>query len=196
MCRRAWQRWPVDAAVTPTARRLVASRCSAWDLAPHISDVQLLTSELVTNAVIHAGTAITVRLDVAAGHLHLAVEDDHPYQPQALPSRTDLLADIDSIAKLPDHVNAADADLRHVSLHAGASRSIAAGRGLLIVSAIAEAWGTTPISPQSKAVWARMPIYDQWRHLHACPCAQATSHTPSGTPVAHIPGPWDHTSPN
>jgi hypothetical protein len=167
------------------ARRLTASACDAWDLVPIAADAQLLVSELVTNAVLHAGTAITVYLDVASGFLHIAVEDQYPLHPQALPSRTDLLNDIDSIAELSDSPGAPDQDLRHPSLHAGPSRSIAAGRGLLIVSALADYWGTVATGPQSKAVWARQPIHRQWPHLEDCSCAQASSRTPSGAPVQH-----------
>jgi hypothetical protein len=193
MCRRATQRWSAGTGVAPAARRLVESRCLAWELTPIAGDAQLIMSELVTNAVLHAGTAIAVSLDVAAGFLHLAVEDAHPLHPSALPSRTDLLADIDSIAALADHRDAADSDLRHASLHAGPSRSVAAGRGLLIVSGLADDWGTTSVSPQSKAVWARLAVHEQWAFLDECTCPSATGLTASGSPVVHIAGPWDAT---
>ncbi len=191
MCRRAVQRWSAGSATAFSARILVVSRCDAWGLSPIAADAELITSELVTNAVLHAGTAVTVRVDVAAGFLHLAVEDAHPLHPSALPSRTNLLADIDSIGELPNRHDAADIDLRHSSLHAGRSRSVAAGRGLLIVSGLAEDWGTTSLGPGAKAVWARLPIDERWPFLGACTCAGASSRTPSGAPVVHVPGPWD-----
>jgi len=156
-----------------------------------VGDARLVVSELVTNAVLHAGTAVAVHLDVAAGFLHLAVEDDHELHPEILPSRTDLLADIDSIAGLPDDLDAADADMRHASLHAGPSRSVAAGRGLLIVSGLADYWGTSPLGPRSKAVWARLAVHEQWPYRNDCQCSGAASLTPSGTPVVHVSGPWD-----
>ena len=191
MCRRATQRWSANTGVARAARSLAASRCRAWELSPIAADAQLILSELVTNAVLHAGTPIAVSLDVASGFLHLAVEDAHPLHPSALPTRTDLLADIDSLGVLPDHLDAADTDLRHSSLHAGPSRSVAAGRGLLLVSGLADDWGTTSLNQQSKAVWARLAVHEQWPFLDQCTCPNATGVTASGAPAVHIAGPWD-----
>jgi hypothetical protein len=190
MCRRAAKRWSAGTHQPSAARKFVASRCEAWELSAVVGDAQVITSELVTNAVLHAGTPVAVHLDVAAGHLHIAVEDGYPLHPEVLPSRTDLLADIDSIAELPDIRDAADSDLRHASLHAGPSRSVAAGRGLLIVSGLADYWGTTPLR-ESKAVWARLAIPDQWPYRAECNCATSSSRTASGAPVLHVAGPWD-----
>jgi anti-sigma regulatory factor (Ser/Thr protein kinase) len=38
----------------------------------------LLANELVTNAVVHAGTDIRLRLELRGDRLHIAVRDDNP----------------------------------------------------------------------------------------------------------------------
>ncbi|GAA0370794.1 SpoIIE family protein phosphatase [Actinoallomurus spadix] len=59
------------------ARRFV--RSALRDVAPELLDTaQLLVSELVTNAVIHARTEIEVRAWVAAGRVHVRVGDHRP----------------------------------------------------------------------------------------------------------------------
>lgn len=52
----------------------------------------LIVSELVTNAVRHAGVLspkIGVELAVSAGWVRVAVEDQHPYRPKALQAEDD-----------------------------------------------------------------------------------------------------------
>ncbi|MGW2221419.1 ATP-binding protein, partial [Nonomuraea sp. NPDC001684] len=62
------------------ARRFIRQVLGEWRLNHLTEDAVLLTSELVTNAVLHAGTGIelTCRLDVAASPARLEIEvDDH-----------------------------------------------------------------------------------------------------------------------
>ncbi|HEX2175461.1 MAG TPA: SpoIIE family protein phosphatase [Nocardioidaceae bacterium] len=57
---------PVGAAACPLARRFVTSRLTEWNVDEELVETaQLCVSELVTNAIIHAGTSsqVTVRLD-------------------------------------------------------------------------------------------------------------------------------------
>ncbi|MFI9555175.1 SpoIIE family protein phosphatase [Nonomuraea endophytica] len=67
------------------ARRFVRDVLAEWHLSHIEADAVLLTSELVTNAVVHAGTAIelTCRLDEAATppRLEIEVDDHHPSRP-------------------------------------------------------------------------------------------------------------------
>ncbi|MFI6498533.1 SpoIIE family protein phosphatase [Nonomuraea typhae] len=64
------------------ARRFVRDTLAEWQLSHVEADAVLLTSELVTNAVVHAGTAVelTCRLDAAAAppRLEIQVDDRHP----------------------------------------------------------------------------------------------------------------------
>jgi anti-anti-sigma regulatory factor/anti-sigma regulatory factor (Ser/Thr protein kinase) len=73
-------------APTPTAsaaaRGFVRETCRYWQLAlPDASVVEravLLANELVTNAVVHAGTGLWLRLELRGDWLHIAVRDDNP----------------------------------------------------------------------------------------------------------------------
>ncbi len=106
------------------ARRFVRqtlAECGADDLT---DEAVLATSELVTNAVVHAGTPVRVALDVDAQGLRLEVQDLHPHR------------------ALPLGVEAPSDDSEH-------------GRGLVIASALAGAWGVD-YSAGAKRIWLRM----------------------------------------
>src|SRR5207248_4145914 len=66
------------------ARRFVRDTLQAWvvtgDADGHglVDDAVLLTSELVTNAVVHAGTPVQVTCRLAAGAVEVVVSDGHP----------------------------------------------------------------------------------------------------------------------
>lgn len=75
MCRvidRELRRAPSAAA---QARALVADALTRWRLEPLVADAQLLVSELVTNAVLHARGDVTVSLAVAEGTAEVGVTD-------------------------------------------------------------------------------------------------------------------------
>jgi anti-sigma regulatory factor (Ser/Thr protein kinase) len=57
------------------ARRFVARTLTAWGQEHATWDAQLLVSELATNAVLHAGTAFTVRLALTGTGVRLEVDD-------------------------------------------------------------------------------------------------------------------------
>ena len=73
-------------APTPTAsaaaRTFVRETCRYWQLALPDATVTeravLLANELVTNAVVHAGTDVRLRLELRGDRLHIAVRDDNP----------------------------------------------------------------------------------------------------------------------
>ncbi|HEX4254129.1 MAG TPA: ATP-binding protein, partial [Streptosporangiaceae bacterium] len=74
-----------DPAAAASARRFVRQTLQSWDIASRsieadrlVDDAVLLTSELVTNAVVHAGTDLDVTCRIAAGDLEIAVRDRHP----------------------------------------------------------------------------------------------------------------------
>ncbi|HEY0719444.1 MAG TPA: SpoIIE family protein phosphatase [Streptosporangiaceae bacterium] len=78
----AYQPEPAAAAA---ARRFVRQTLRSWNIAERspeadrlVDDAVLLTSELVTNAVVHAGTTLDVTCAMAAGELEIAVRDRHP----------------------------------------------------------------------------------------------------------------------
>ena len=78
----AYQPEPAAAAA---ARRFIRQTLHSWEIADRsheadrlVDDAVLLTSELVTNAVVHAGTALDVTCRIASGELEIAVRDRHP----------------------------------------------------------------------------------------------------------------------
>jgi anti-sigma regulatory factor (Ser/Thr protein kinase) len=57
------------------ARAMVAFACRTWQV-PHLTgDAKLIVSELVTNAIEHAGTDLDVTTALRMAHLHLQVRD-------------------------------------------------------------------------------------------------------------------------
>jgi hypothetical protein len=62
------------------ARRFVSGALEQWGLEDIDYDVSVVVSELVTNAVLHAGTAVTVRL-VRNGGLRIEVSDGSRVMP-------------------------------------------------------------------------------------------------------------------
>jgi serine phosphatase RsbU (regulator of sigma subunit)/anti-sigma regulatory factor (Ser/Thr protein kinase) len=106
---------PEPAAVA-AARRFVRETLNSWQLSGHdelVADAVLLTSELVTNALVHAGTSIqlTCRLDDAV--VEVSVLDRHPAR------------------MIPDPPSGS----------AAADRP--GGRGLLLPGALSSSWGVT-----------------------------------------------------
>ena len=127
----AYQPEPKAAAA---ARRFVRDTLQDWvvtgaaDGHGLVDDAVLLTSELVTNAVVHAGTQVQVTCRLADGAVEVVVSDGHPGRlvPEA-PER-------DAVP----------------SERTG-------GRGLLLPAALASAWGVA-YGRASKAVWFRLAL--------------------------------------
>jgi anti-sigma regulatory factor (Ser/Thr protein kinase) len=138
---------PVPAAAA-AARRFVRDTLRSWELAGDrggpgeraewtqrdalVDDAVLLTSELVTNAVLHAGTPVqvTCRLlgDLSDGAVEIAVLDRRPAQLR--PGRPH------TAAEAAERTN---------------------GRGLQLPSELATAWGVT-YARAAKAVWFRLNL--------------------------------------
>ncbi|MEU3945362.1 ATP-binding SpoIIE family protein phosphatase [Streptomyces sp. NPDC029526] len=122
-----------------SARAVVRAALAEWTEralpgAEHLTaragdDAALVASELVTNAVVHAGTDVrlTCRLEDGTGALVVEVTDRHPSRPPR------------------DHEPEAAPHLVPEF-----------GRGLGLVAALCEVWGVT-YRPGEKTVWARLP---------------------------------------
>ncbi len=121
------------------ARRFVRDTLRSWELTGRsedqdalVDDAVLLTSELVTNAVLHAGTPVqvTCRLvgDELNGAVEIAVLDRRP---------AELRLDVpQATAEAAERTN---------------------GRGLQLPSQLASAWGVT-YARAAKAVWFRISL--------------------------------------
>ncbi|BCY15027.1 ATP-binding protein [Actinoplanes sp. L3-i22] len=107
------------------ARNLVSDACLAWGLAGLLHPCRLVMSELVTNAVEHAGTEIRVVVSRRGPGLHLSVADGSPVLPRLL--------------RLTHPLPGQPLDER--------------GRGLRTVHETAELWGAEPAG-DGKVVWA------------------------------------------
>ena len=75
MCRVVSQEFGGTIAAVAEARRFVAHQLRRWALEALVSDAELLTSELVTNAVLHARGDVTVTVAVAEGVAEIGVSD-------------------------------------------------------------------------------------------------------------------------
>ncbi|MGW1229750.1 SpoIIE family protein phosphatase [Streptomyces sp. NPDC002530] len=122
---------PVGRSVA-TARAFVRDTLQGWGYTDVVDDAVVLTSELVTNAVVHAGTAANVLCLRTEDGVRVEVSDHYPEREIPLQS-TGL--DIGS----PDREN---------------------GRGLLLCAALASRWGVE-YSPTHKHVWFQLDLPDR-----------------------------------
>lgn len=76
---------PPQPASAGVARELAVSRCQEWGVAELSDDLALVVTELVANAVRHAGTDIEVRLIPLTGGVRLEVADGstRPLRPRS-----------------------------------------------------------------------------------------------------------------
>ncbi|MGW2034660.1 ATP-binding SpoIIE family protein phosphatase [Streptomyces sp. NPDC001811] len=111
------------------ARGFVHECLYEWGLADLSDDLELITSELVTNALIHAGSDVDVRLRASGHRVRLEVRDS------------------DSDPPVPTAY----------SLTEEGSARAEHGRGLYLVDALAHTWHTSP-SGRGKTVWLEMDI--------------------------------------
>jgi anti-sigma regulatory factor (Ser/Thr protein kinase) len=97
-------------------------------------DVLLVAGELVTNAVVHAATEIELSYHLDASALEVGVSDRNPRPPR--------------LSRGPDG---------KALTQRGLSPNVLGGRGLLIVSQLADEWGVTE-TREGKRVWARWSV--------------------------------------
>ena len=70
---------PAAPASLAWARSTVRHACADWELGPEVRDAAMLVAtELVTNAVVHAGTPSVLSVGLDRGGLHVAVRDEAP----------------------------------------------------------------------------------------------------------------------
>ena len=78
--REAWQ-LPPTARSVPQARRHVSTTLRRWHLDQLVETAGLLTSELVTNAVLHARTSMTLTMEQTDAGIRVSVTDGSPIPP-------------------------------------------------------------------------------------------------------------------
>jgi anti-sigma regulatory factor (Ser/Thr protein kinase) len=126
-------RLAADAASVAGARRFVADGLKAWDEG-HLTDAaELVTSELATNVVLHAGADfIYVSLERRGSGVRVSVEDDGPLGVDVVLARA--------------HTNGDESEWSELD---------ATGRGLAIVGMVAGRWGVGE-TLRGKHVWAEL----------------------------------------
>jgi sigma-B regulation protein RsbU (phosphoserine phosphatase) len=169
VCRVAQAVFPTSLSSAYLARRWTAGRLRSWELSELADTVMLLTSELVTNAVIHAGSGPIVSLAVAEATIEVGVADGavrHPLGPSSG---------------------------REVSTPPTQTPGVAEeGRGLYLVQSIAAAWGVST-QPEGKQIWFRLDAAD-WAYRSDCRCRDSSVDLvalASGRFANAAPGPWD-----
>lgn len=119
-------------AAASAARRFITDTLEKWDADTAVDDAVLCGSELVTNAVLHAGGSLVVRLSRPNGEILLEVIDEVPLL-GALRPRT-----------------------------VGDDNAGMTGRGLSVLASLATDWGVSrldlPGTGAGKVVWARLPV--------------------------------------
>jgi phosphoserine phosphatase RsbU/P len=120
---------PADGTSPALARRHVRASLQGAGLNGLVDDVLLLVTELVTNAVVHAGTPVELELSVDADGLLVQVGDWSPGSTPVVRAQT-------------------DADSRE------------GGRGIFMLDALAEEWGTRHTHDR-KTVWFRVGLPDR-----------------------------------
>lgn len=68
--------FPPEVASVAAARRFVGKTFRSWGV-DEVDDAMLLTSELVTNAIVHAGTEVTLVCEMLGGQVRVEVHDRH-----------------------------------------------------------------------------------------------------------------------
>ncbi|MGW0997160.1 ATP-binding SpoIIE family protein phosphatase [Streptomyces sp. NPDC002523] len=113
-----------DLAAVRKVRGFLRDHAHDWGWDAVLDELELATTELVTNALIHADSEVDVRLREYPERLRVEVRDFDPRPPIPAPV----------LAQAP-----AGTESEH-------------GRGLLIVDALASSWGNSP-SGRGKSVW-------------------------------------------
>jgi anti-sigma regulatory factor (Ser/Thr protein kinase) len=170
MCDQVVEPLPAEARSAQLGRNLVATTCQQWALGDLCADLVLPVSELVTNAVLHAGTAIQLTVSLTAQWVEVSVRDQHPRAPVLRPVHLN-----------PDTVPA-EHDLPQTAQDFTAQVGddlLTSGRGLQIVDAVADEWGTGTLAT-GKDVWFRVRTPRGWTPAQPCACVQATGTTPGG----------------
>ena len=121
-----WYRRRLSASPTAAAvaREVVAEACKAWALPHLLDDAEVAITELVANAVQHAGGDLRLTVTRGQRFLHLSLRDGSPVVP---------------VTRLPDPYRGEG------------------GRGMILIDALATAWGSTPTS-DGKVVWATLRL--------------------------------------
>ncbi|MGC9668562.1 ATP-binding protein [Planosporangium sp. 12N6] len=84
--RRFSRRLPTAPSVAgPASRATVVAACEAWGLGPVVNRAELVVTELVSNAILHAKTEMELTVALREPFLHLSVADGSAAPPRLMP---------------------------------------------------------------------------------------------------------------
>jgi sigma-B regulation protein RsbU (phosphoserine phosphatase) len=169
VCRIANAEFDATADSVSTARHFVAACLHRWGVADHQGDALLLTSELVSNSIVHAGSGGVVSAALALDVLEIGVTD---FDTRSLPT-------------LQTSRKRANGSAREGFANGG--------RGLMLVDRLADEWGADAL-PQGKYVWFRLHNGDR-AFRPACRCDSEDVdrvRIGSGRFISTIEGAWGH----
>ncbi len=122
-----------------TARRFIETALAVWELDDLNACAMLLTSELVTNAILHARTAVRLVAERTDKELVVEVWDGAPCAMAA-----------------PRHAGVSETG-RGLLRETGRGLLLETGRGLLLVDRLASRWGVRRVG-QRKVAWFALPL--------------------------------------
>ncbi|GAA1794978.1 ATP-binding protein [Planosporangium flavigriseum] len=73
---------PASPVAAPAARRLLGRACRSWSVQELLEPAELVATELVANAVRHAGSRVVLTVSLRQGDLQISVGDDSPALPR------------------------------------------------------------------------------------------------------------------
>ena len=153
------------------ARHSIGGWLRGWGLDRLVQDVELVASELTTNAILHAGGVIDVVVERRGEGVRVVVRDERPDVVPTAPGPPLAISDADG----------AEDDLERLA------RSLfertTTGRGLLLVEAFSDAWGVH-VDPDVKEVWAEVGTGRTHRAAAEPPVGVA----PNGGVPVHLEG--------
>ncbi|WP_424890761.1 SpoIIE family protein phosphatase [Streptomyces sp. XH2] len=147
---------PVGRSVA-SARAFVRDTLQGWGHPDIIDDAVVLTSELVTNAVVHAGTAADVLCMRTGTGVRVEVADRYPEREVPLQSSARRIGGVDREG----------------------------GRGLLLCAALATRWGVE-YTPTHKQVWFQLDLPDRPAGTRSAGPALPTEALPLADPRVRV----------
>lgn len=157
--------WHLDAGDVETVsdvRGRLGRELRRWGPADRAADAELLTAELLSNAVLHAGGELELAASVGEGVLRVEVVDSSSHHPRSLPEH-----DLGDPAE--------------------GGRLAMGGRGVRLIEAYADRWGWEPLGDR-KSVWFELFVGEPPSGTAVAPAGGAPPASGPGPGRVSVPG--------